>query len=318
MKKTVSFLLLFLLLTALAAPVSARGWSEHADYTGDALIQTHELVVDDDDLLTADEEEILRENARRISDAHDCEVIILTAFSLDGLDAESYAENYFYDHGYGIGSDSSGILLLVSLESRDYWECTSGKAIDAFTDNGLLYLESQFVSKLSSGSYYNAFLSYQNTCEQMLAYYDGTLPDAERESLEQAYNQFAIEENPEGYREEYESSETRSRKPTSFVTITLISLIAGFLISLLPMSVLKSKVQNVRRQTNAANYVRRDSMRLNVNRDIYLYANVTSRVIRDESRSSSFSGGGSGLGGGGSSTHSHSSGHSFGGHGGKF
>lgn len=315
MKKTVSFLLLFLLLTALAAPVSARGWSEHADDTGDALIQTHELVVDDDDLLTADEEEILRENARRISDAHDCEVIILTVFSFDGLDAESYADNYFYDHGYGVGSERSGILLLVSLESRDYWECTSGKAIDVFTDNGLLYLEHQFVSKLSSGSYYNAFLSYQNTCETMLAYYDGTLSDAERESLEHAYNQFAEEENPDGYREEYE---TRSRKPSGYVMITVIALIAGFVLSMFPMSVLKSKVQNVHRKTNAANYVRRDSMRLNVNRDIYLYANVTSRVIRSESRSSSFSGGGGGLGGGGSSTHSHSSGHSFGGHGGKF
>lgn len=317
MKKLFCVLLCLLLIAALAAPVSALGRTEHAAGDGFTLSQSNDFVVDEDDLLTDYEEQILRENAQRISEAHDCEVIIVTEYSLGGLDAESYAENYFYDQGYGTGSERSGILLLVSLESRDYWECTSGKAIDAFTDNGLLYLESKFLSKLSSGAYYDAFLAYQNTCEKMLAYYDGTLTEAERESLEHEYNQFAIAENPDGYQEEYEHNDTRTRKPTSFVTITLISLIAGFLISLLPMSVLKSKVQNVRKQTNAANYVRPNSMQLNVNRDIYLYANVTSRVIRSENRSSSF-GGGSGLGGGGSSTHSHSSGSSFGGHGGKF
>lgn len=316
MKKRFSLLLCLLLVFALSAPVFALSRTGAAADSYVGLSVSHELVVDEDDLLTAEEEEILRENARRISEAHDCEVIILTVFSLDGLDAQSYAENYFYDHGYGTGEDRNGILLLVSLESRDYWECTSGKAIDAFTDFGLLFLENRFLSKLSRGAYYDAFLSYQNTCEEMLSYYDGTLSDTARESLEQAYNQFAKEENPEGYQEEYENSGTRSRKPTSFTTITILSLVAGLVLSMIPMSVLKGKVQNVHRQSSAANYVRPDSMRLNINRDIYLYTNVTSRRIETQSRSSSGFGGG--LGGGGSSTHSHSSGSSFGGHGGKF
>jgi uncharacterized protein len=79
------------------------------------------------------------------------------------------------------------------------------------------------------------------------------------------------------------------------------------------MSRLKKEVKTVHKQSNAGNYVRENSLNLNVSRDIYLYANVTSHVIQR----STGSGGGGGLGGGGSSTHS-TGGSTFGGHGGKF
>ena len=153
----------------------------------------------------------------------------------------------------------------------------------------------------------------------MLGYYDGTLSDAERESLERDYNDFAEIYNPDGYVDDYEGygESTRSRKPTSFVTITILALIAGFVLSMVPMATLKSQIQNVQRRTSAGDYLRKDSFDLSVNQDNYLYSNVTSRLIETQSRSSS-GGGHIGLGGGGSSTHTHSSGSTFGGHGGKF
>lgn len=318
MKRFASILIALLMLAALTVPVFADGLYVR-ERDGSSLDPTHELVVDEDDLLTDEEEEILRENALRISEARGCEVIILTVYNLGGLDAETYAEDYFYDNGYGVGPERDGILLLVSMEDRDYWEATSGKAIEAFTDYGLLYLEHQFLSKLSSGDYYESFLAFQNTCDLMLGYYDGTLSDAERESLERDYNDFAEIYNPDGYVDDYEGygESTRSRKPTSFVTITILALIAGFVLSMVPMATLKSQIQNVQRRTSAGDYLRKDSFDLSVNQDNYLYSNVTSRLIETQSRSSS-GGGHIGLGGGGSSTHTHSSGSTFGGHGGKF
>ena len=127
----------------------------------------------------------------------------------------------------------------------------------------------------------------------MLSYYDGSATPEEREEMEKANESFAHK--------------------TPFAGISIGAAVLGFLGSLLPMSRLKKEVKTVHKQSNAGNYVRDNSLNLNVSRDIYLYANVTSHVIQR----STGSGGGGGLGGGGSSTHS-TGGSTFGGHGGKF
>lgn len=286
MKRLLSLLFAAALVLLLATPVLADG----------ILISTAapDPVVDQANLLTDAEEDALRANARAIESAHGCQVIVVTVNGLGGSSPQDFADNFFLDHGYGTGTDRSGILLLISMEERDYHLCTHGVAIDAFTDNGLLYLEDGFLPALSDGNYYEAFYAYQNRAEAMLSYYDGSMTEEEREELEEAYEQFAHK--------------------TPFAGISIGAAALGFLGSFLPMSKLKSQVKTVHKQSNAKKYVRDNSMNLNVTRDIYLYANVTSHVIQ---RSSGSGGGGGGLGGGGSSTHT-TSGSSFGGHGGKF
>ena len=266
------------------------------DYADDSLSvsDSPDPVVDRADLLTFSEEAALRTNANDIELAHGCQVIIVTVDGLGGSSAQDYADRFFLNNGYGTGADRDGILLLVSMENRDYHISTHGFAIDAFTDNGLLYLEDGFLSDLSDGNYYDAFRAYQDRAEDMLSYYDGSATPEEREEMEKAYESFAHK--------------------TPFAGISIGAAVLGFLGSLLPMSRLKKEVKTVHKQSNAGNYVRDNSLILNVSRDIYLYANVTSHVIE---RSTSSGGGGGGLGGGGSTTHS-TGGSTFGGHGGKF
>ena len=94
----------------------------------------------------------------------------------------------------------------------------------------------------------------------------------------------------------------------------LLSVVLGALGGFLPASAQKSSLKTVRKRRDAAGYAQEGSLNLTVNRDTYLYSNVTSHVIqRTES-----SGGGHSFGSGSSSTHTHSSGATFGGHGGKF
>ena len=287
MKRLLSLLFAAALLLLLATPVLADGLP--------TTISGTDPVVDRADLLTFSEEAALRTNANDIELAHGCQVIIVTVNGLGGSSAQDYADTFFLDNGYGTGLSRNGILLLIAMETRDYHLSTHGIAIDAFTDNGLLYLEDCFLPDLSDGDYFDSFRAYQNTAEEMLSYYDGSATPEEREEMEEAEKAFSHK--------------------TPYVGITIGAAALGFLGSLLPMAGLKREVKTVHKQSNAGNYVRDHSLKLNASRDIYLYANVTSHVI--ERSSSSGGGGGGGLGGGGSTTHS-TGGSTFGGHGGKF
>lgn len=91
-----------------------------------------------------------------------------------------------------------------------------------------------------------------------------------------------------------------------FMIVLGISAVIAFIW----VGVMKSKMNNVRRNNLAANYVRPDSFKLTQSSDMFLYSTV-SKVTRPRPDSSS-------EGGGGGGSHGSSSGGSHGGTGGKF
>ncbi len=91
----------------------------------------------------------------------------------------------------------------------------------------------------------------------------------------------------------------------SAVSFILPSIIVGFIISLIVVSVMKSGMKTVRPASGAADYMVRDSLNLRMSSDRYLYTNV----VRTRKQSSS---------NGSSSMHRSSSGRSHGGRGGRF
>ena len=126
-----------------------------------------------------------------------------------------------------------------------------------------------------------------------------------------AYNGTLSDEAYEAYREDFESfvgTGSRTSSKPDVVKTTVFALGIGLVLAFLPAALLKSQLKSVRSNYSAGNYRRANSMHLDQTRDIYLYANTTSRVIETQ-RSS---------GGGGSSVHISSSGASHGGGGGKF
>lgn len=247
------------------------------------------LVVDDADLLTDSEEAKLLSLAEEISARQKCDVAVVTNWSLGGKDSEAYADDYFDYNGYGYGENHDGILLLVSMEERDYAITTTGYGITAFTDYGLDYLVDRILPDLSDGDYYDCFRTYFETCDDLLTQArNGTPYDVH------------TSDGLEGQ---------RLRRTIMSPAFLLVALGLGFLLSLIPLAILKSQVKNVKWNRDAGNYVKNDSLVLNNKRDVYLYANTTSRVIDTGNR---------GSGGGGSTTHFGSSGISHGGTHGKF
>lgn len=244
-------------------------------------------LVDENDLLTATQEEALLAKLDEISQRQGFDVVIVTSYSLGGKTSTEYADDFFDYNGYGAGKGRDGILLLVSMEERDWAISTHGFGIPAFTDAGQQYMVEQFRPQLSDGDFAGAFTTFAELSDDFIT---------------QARNRepYDVGNMPDDF------------KPTlgSYLKLLLFSLPGGFLIAMLVTAVAKKKLYTVRLQPTARNYVRRGSVQYTDRRDQFLYSQV-SRTARPSESSSSGSGGGS-------SSHTSSSGSSHGGSSGKF
>jgi uncharacterized protein len=192
------------------------------------------LLVDDGDLLTNNEESQLLDLLESLSQKQQADIAVVTVNSLEGKDAQAFADDYYDYNGYGYGEDDSGIMLVVCLPTRDYALTTYGEARDLLSDRSLDQIEDAFVSKLSDGDYYGAFRAYANTTDQMM--------DLER-----------------------------SPGPTSVPLVWIpVCLLIGFSISGVIATAKKGRLKSVARQYEANHYYNRQSFRLRRKNDRYI------------------------------------------------
>ena len=122
----------------------------------------YERLIDMADLLTYEEESELLETLNEISERQKMDIVVITSEDMDGYtDIQEYADD-LYDYGYGANRD--GLLLLISMEERDWYISTCGYGITAFTDAGISYLGSEMKEDLSSGNYASAFHTQPHKC----------------------------------------------------------------------------------------------------------------------------------------------------------
>ena len=275
MKRIIAFLLSCIMISGLFFTVSAS--------------ENQPLIIDNASLLTSDEEKTLTESAQALQNEYGIDVVILTINSLNGASAQSYADTYYDNNGYG----DDGILFLLAMEEREWYISTCGDAIYAFTDYGLDQLGESILPYLSEGEYYSGFLAYIN---HIPVYYD-------------AYN----DSSPiDGYVSEYRD-DVVYYEPEPKINF-FISLSIGVVTGAIVILIMRSSMNTKRAQAGAEDYLKQGSFQLRQKQDLFLYSNV-SKTRRQESSSSSSS---SGSRSGGSSVHRSSSGRSHGGRGGKF
>lgn len=263
-------------------------------------------VIDDADLLTNQETDLLESSAQSLADTYQMDVVILTVDSLGGKTSEAYADDYFDYNGYGIGDDFSGILLLVSMEQRDWSISTCGEAIYAVTDYGIESLAEVFLPYLPNGRYYDAFRIYLQELETYFkAYRSGDPIDGYIGSYD----------GPGTYQPGTQDEIVYYEEPFGFSDVMvrlLVALVIGAVIAGIVLLVMRGRMNTAKQQSGAKNYMVSGSYNLYRCQDFYLYSR-TSRTRKQENNSS----GGHG-GGGGSSVHHSSSGRSHGGGHGKF
>ena len=125
-------------------------------------------LVDQAELLTAEEQQQIQAKLDEVSELHHCDAVVMTVNSLEGKTATEYADDAFDYDGYGLGEDKAGILFLVDMGDRNWATSTHGYAITAFTDAGLSYIEEKLVSYLGDGEYAEAFNCFAEQCDRFL------------------------------------------------------------------------------------------------------------------------------------------------------
>lgn len=263
-------------------------------------------IVDDAGLLTDDEAAKLEEKARTLADIYKMDVVIVTVWSLDGKSSEAYADDYFDYNGYGIGDDYSGVLLLLSMEYRDWAISTTGNAMYALTDYGIQSVFSSISSYLSEDEYYLAFDSYLD-------------------ALEPYFQAYATEDPIDGNTSSYDGPGTyipgsrdeivyypEQSNFNQYVKKFLVALVIGIIVAAVVLLIMRSRMNTAKPQKGARSYMMPGSYSLNRQQDLFLYSQLR-KVRRSENNSSNCGGHG-----GGSSIHRSSSGRSHGGGHGKF
>ena len=264
--KKIQFISLFVLLlfVAMMIPVCAERAPRLTDAAG---------------LLSESEQTELISTLDRISEKHQVDVVVVTVDSLGEMTPAECAE-YFYDNfGYGFGSEKSGVLLLISMEERDWYITSVGFGITAVNKAGREYISDNMLEYLSDGYYAKAFEEYALSCDYLI-------------SLAETGDPFDYDDFP--------------KEPFGVLKHLIISVIIGLVVAFIVTGSMKGKLKSVRRQTAANNYVKNDSMKVTQSRDLFLYRQV-SRTERPRDEDS-----------GSSDTHTSASGQTHSGGGGKF
>lgn len=237
-------------------------------------------VFDEPDLLTDSEESALIAKLEGIGNQYRMEAVTAAFETTGEYTAMEYADDFYDYNGYGYGETRDGLILIVVMDTSDWWISTCGNAITAFTDAGIAYIGEQIVPYMSAGDFYGAFDKFADLCGEFMA-------------QAQTGDPYDVHNLP--------------KEPFNGGMALLISLGIGLVIAFIYTSSLKGQLKTVGAQRAASVYTKKGSLNVTSSRDFFLYRNVT-KVARETSSS----------GGGGSSTHTSSSGTTHGGGGGKF
>ena len=222
-------------------------------------------VVDTTNTLTADEIKSLRNKIRRVEMAHNVKIGIEFLKNTHGQSVSNTASNLLEKNFSG--APNGGILLLIVMDTRKWQIATDSVMIHAISNKDTERIAQNFLPYLSNGEYYTACSDFVDNVDLYLTNYEnGTTVD------EQGFSPVAL-----------------------MGAVLCAIVIAGIF-----RSSLIGSMSNVSPATSARNYLDKNSVNINQNRDTYLFTKVTRRRKGNGSSGGGRSSGGSGGGSGGS------------------
>ena len=267
-RKIITIIVSLIFCMTLALPAAAMDGEEHPP-----------RLVDEAELLTDDEESSLADKLDAVSDKWQCDVTIVTVDSLGSKTATEFADDYFDYNGYGYGNNDDGIMLVISMENRDWAITTHAFGIEAFTDAGQEFIMNKVIPPLGNESYYEAFSIFADQCDDFL------------------------EKARAG--EPYDSHNLPKESHAKLYILWIIPcLIAGAILAFVLTIKEKKSLKSVMKKAGAGEYI--GKVEINEKHDKFLYRNLDKVLIHDDDDDS------------GSSTHVSSSGETHGGSSGKF
>lgn len=246
-------LLIFVMMAGLATAVHAdAGLSNITDSAG---------------ILTDSEKSELESQAESVSDQYDCGIYIVTVDDYTSYGSDAYTAAYTIYHSYdlGIGSDRNGVILLLSMNDRQYATFFYGPvAENAFNSYGQEQMEEEFLPAFRENNWAEGFQNFIRVCGRYLG--------------------LAAEGHP--VRE--------SRLPDFLICLGIAAAV-----SLVVCLILRAQLKSVRPGVEARNYIV-GGLHLTGQRDMYTHTTRTERKIERERHSGGGGGSSSHTGGGGS------------------
>ena len=130
--------------------------------------ETLPLVKDAAELLSDAEAEALQQRAAELTEKYNIAVRILTVQSIGQYNIEDFAEAAFDQYHLGYGSQNSCIMLLLSMEYRDYDIFAHGYGNTAFTDYGKELIADDIIPYLKNNDWNGAFAAFLEDCGSFL------------------------------------------------------------------------------------------------------------------------------------------------------
>jgi len=126
-------------------------------------------MVDNAGLLSSGEKAELEERMAALASQYDFDLVIVTEKSIGSARPIDYADDFFDNNNYGLGSDRDGCLMLQVTESRDYWFSSSGRGIKILNAAALDKLDSDAAAFLKNGDYGGAYGAFIDNMELFLS-----------------------------------------------------------------------------------------------------------------------------------------------------
>ncbi len=126
-------------------------------------------VFDDANLYSDEEIAMLEEETDLLANNYEMDIIIVTTDDAQGKTSRDYADDYFLDNEFGLGSEQDGILFLIDMDNREAYILKSGSGIKYLTDQRVDNILALVLDRgLSNGEYYKATLGFLDGTEEYL------------------------------------------------------------------------------------------------------------------------------------------------------
>ncbi len=218
------------------------------------------VVIDRADILSAYEEELLMDRMEALADQYSVGVYFVTIenYLTYGTSVESASESIYEQYDMGLSNNKDGILLLLSMEDRDFDICVHGSGEELFQVYARDTLVDAFRPDFRNDNWYDGLSAYLDQVETILVY-DTT-----------SGQMFTMTHNPE--------VDTH---------VPAMSFLLGSIISLIVVFSMRRKMKSVRQATQANQYVKNHGMHFTQREDRFIRTKRTERRIEKDSGGSS-------------------------------
>ncbi|QQO07824.1 TPM domain-containing protein [Breznakiella homolactica] len=111
---------------------------------------------DDAGLFSQSQREALEKRAQALAAETAVDFVIVTTNTTGAKTSMAFADDFFDDNHFGIGSSRDGMLLLFNMQEREIWISTHALALDYFKDSDIEVLLDKVFVPLQNASYEGA------------------------------------------------------------------------------------------------------------------------------------------------------------------